>query len=107
MTPESASFSNGQVRVEVIDLAHKVVDEDMKAGPAILGASSERILVHRKALMAIMSEARFLRQRNKDLQQGIDEAGKENDTLSNVCQMALNRVAELEGKPLPYPRPEA
>ncbi len=105
--PEIVSLSKSKLQVIETDSAEAVLNQDVAQGPIIMGASHEKILVHRKAIMAVIAEARLLRERNKALQAGIDEAGKENEQLANICQMSLKRIAELEGVPYPEtPKPE-
>lgn len=78
-----------------VDGASNDLAKSLVAGPAIVG--SNKILVHRKAILSVMAQNRALQARNEALQKGIDEAAVDNNGLAAYLEAALDMLREAKG----------
>ena len=96
MTPEVQSLGSSVLSIAPpIDGASKALAESLVAGPALVG--SNKILVHRKAILSVMGQNRALTERNKMLQAGIDQAAQDNAAISTYLEVALDLLREAKG----------
>lgn len=78
-----------------VDGASNDLAKSLVAGSAIVG--SNKILVHRKAILSVMAQNRALQARNEALQKGIDEAAVDNNGLAAYLEAALDMLREAKG----------
>ncbi len=76
----------------VIDEGARKLAADLEAGAPLEG--SDKLFVHRKAILAVMASNRNLTARNAELQAGLDQAAEVNNGLEHFLCAAMDMLRE-------------